>query len=73
MKWWMSYLVGPKSFTESRAVVGHCVYDDAEHPIERIRRWHATYGEQDGKNYVLLGFQQVSDDTPEIDSECCFW
>ncbi len=72
MKWWMSYLAGPKQIGFSTCVAGHCVYASDEHPIEKIKRWQETYGKQDGKNYVLVAFQQVSDETPEIDSECYF-
>lgn len=68
----MSYLYGPRRVGFSTCVAGHCVYSGDEHPIEKIQRWQSTYGEQDGKNYILIHFQQVSDETPEIDSECYF-
>ncbi len=65
-RWFMSYVkvtrVGGCSMQ-----FGSNVMDRVEHPVATVLRWNREYGRQEGCDIILLSFQEVGRDVPEMD------
>ena len=46
---------------------GANVMDRVEHPAETVLRWNRDYGNQEGWDMILLSFQEVGREVPEMD------
>lgn len=64
MKWFMSYVQVWRDGTRQYA---SCVIERNEHPVVTILRWNEAHYSKQGAKCILLSFQQVPDDTPEMD------
>ncbi len=65
MKWFMSYV---QVYRDGRFQFGCTSFDGSgEHPIDKVKRWNETHGQKEGFQIVVLSFQQVPHDTPEVD------
>lgn len=70
MKWFMSY---QDSDQFGQTGFGHVVYSGDEHPVVKVERWNRdkkTRAERQQtflQKTVLLSFQPVPDDVPDVD------
>jgi hypothetical protein len=63
MPWFMSYV---QVYKDGRFLFG-ASSSIREHPIAAVNRWNKEYGAKEGFKTVLLSFQPVGDDCPEMD------
>jgi hypothetical protein len=64
-RWFMSYV---QVYRDGRFQFGSTTVDhNGEHPVATVLRWNESYGKKDGFQMVLLSFQPVGDDCPEMD------
>lgn len=66
MKWFMSYV---RVYGHGEGISFGCtVYGGAEHPIAKVARWNQSVHKDHNYVEVLLSFQQVDDDVPDVDT-----
>lgn len=65
MKWFISYV---QINLDGCVRFGHNVYDDDEHPVEKVERWNEKYGKEDGFQAILLSYQRA-DECPVTDAD----
>jgi len=64
MNWFMSYV---QVWADGRLQYGSCVQKRNEHPVKTVLRWNEEHYRPQEARCILLSFQEVPDDTPEMD------
>jgi hypothetical protein len=64
-RWFMSY--AQVYYNPQCVSFGCSVYESDEHPIAKAERWSATYGKRSGFQVIVLSFQEVGPEVPDVD------